>query len=210
MNYCSTHLIQSIGKVSKLPTYSKKSGNGSNKIKKKPVVSKIHSILFSSLKKALKKTWSSGLKQKKRRRRKKRYLWLKENRDNEISITSVLYYTEVDVKDMWYNNEQMKCQSLSFLFIWKSFWQALQLGLPSSFFDELLLNTLDSIDWQSFKVADLLKKEWQRGKQNQKKACRVKNSLKCNWIRFWIINLNRPYWWCLSKHFLPTDFLFPS
>ena len=37
MNYCSMHLIQSIGKVSKLPTYSKKSRNGA---KKKPAVSK--------------------------------------------------------------------------------------------------------------------------------------------------------------------------
>ena len=53
---------------------------------------------------------------------------------------------------------------------WNSFWQALQLCLPSSFFDELLFNSLDSIDCQSFKVADLLKKEWQRGKQNRKKT----------------------------------------
>ena len=53
------------------------------------------------------------------------------------------------------------------------------MGLPSSFFDGLLFNKLDSIDWQSFKVADPLKKEWQKGKQNQKNACRVKNSLKC-------------------------------
>ena len=51
------------------------------------------------------------------------------------------------------------------------------IGLPSSFFDELLFNKVDSIDWQSFKVTDQLKKEWQRGKQNQKKVCRVKNSL---------------------------------
>ena len=35
MNYCSIYSIQSIGKVSKLPTYSKKRGNGANKIKKK-------------------------------------------------------------------------------------------------------------------------------------------------------------------------------
>ena len=49
----------------------------------------------------------------------------------------------------------------------------MQLGLHSSFFDELLFNTLDSIDWQSFKVADLLKKEWQQGKQNQKKMSTV-------------------------------------
>ena len=35
INYCSIHLIQSIGKVSKLLTYSKKSGKGANKIKKK-------------------------------------------------------------------------------------------------------------------------------------------------------------------------------
>ena len=34
-------------------------------------------------------------------------------------------------------------------------------------FFELLLNALDSINWQSFNVADQLKKEWQRGKQNQ-------------------------------------------
>ena len=34
---------------------------------------------------------------------------------------------------------------------------------------ELLLNKLDSIDWQNFKVADLLKKQLQRGKQNPKK-----------------------------------------
>ena len=53
------------------------------------------------------------------------------------------------------------------------------IGFALLFFDELLFNTLDSIDWQSFKVADLLKKEWQRGKQNRKKACRVKKSLKC-------------------------------
>ena len=52
------------------------------------------------------------------------------------------------------------------------------IGFALLFFDELLFNILDSIDWQSFKVIDLLKKEWQRGKQNQKKACRVKNSLK--------------------------------
>ena len=29
------------------------------------------------------------------------------------------------------------------------------LGLHSSFFDELLFNSIDSINWQSFKVADL-------------------------------------------------------
>ena len=40
----------------------------------------------------------------------------------------------------------------------------MQLGLPSSFFDDLLFNKLDSIYWQSFKVRDLPKKEWQRGK----------------------------------------------
>ena len=32
MNYCSIHFIQSIGKVSKLPNYSKLSGNAANKI----------------------------------------------------------------------------------------------------------------------------------------------------------------------------------
>ena len=35
MNYCSIHLIQSIGKVSKLTTNSKKSGNKANKNQKK-------------------------------------------------------------------------------------------------------------------------------------------------------------------------------
>ena len=30
-----------------------------------------------------------------------------------------------------------------------------KLGLPSNFFDEMLLNKLDSIDWKSFKVFDL-------------------------------------------------------
>ena len=46
----------------------------------------------------------------------------------------------------------------------------LQLGLPSTFFDELLFNIIDSIDWQSFKVTDLLKKEWQRGQIKSKKS----------------------------------------
>ena len=46
----------------------------------------------------------------------------------------------------------------------------MQLGLPASLFDELLFNTLDSIYWQSIKVADQLKKGWQQGKQNQKKG----------------------------------------
>ena len=55
-----------------------------------------------------------------------------------------------------------------------------QLGLPSSFFDELLFNNLDSIDWQSFKVTDLLKKEWQRGKQNQKKSLLCQKLLQVN------------------------------
>ena len=36
-------MIQSIGKVSKLPTYSKRVAKGHTKSKKKPVVSKIHS-----------------------------------------------------------------------------------------------------------------------------------------------------------------------
>ena len=42
MNCCSIHLIQLIGKVSKLPTYSKKSGNGAkqNQKKKSAAVSK--------------------------------------------------------------------------------------------------------------------------------------------------------------------------
>ena len=54
-----------------------------------------------------------------------------------------------------------------------------------SFFDELLLNTLHSIDWQGFKVADLLKKESQRGKQNQKS----KQSMPCQKIHsFYISN----------------------
>ena len=46
MNYCSMYSIQSIGKVSKLPTNSKKSGNGANKIKKKSAVSKTLSNYF--------------------------------------------------------------------------------------------------------------------------------------------------------------------
>ena len=47
IHYCSINLIQSIGKVSKLPTYSKKSGNGTNKIKKKSAVPKTLKITMS-------------------------------------------------------------------------------------------------------------------------------------------------------------------
>ena len=42
------------------------------------------------------------------------------------------------------------------------------MGLPSPFFDKLLFNTIDSIDWKSFKSGNGANK-------NQKKSCR-KNS----------------------------------
>ena len=45
---------------------------------------------------------------------------------------------------------------------------------PPLFFDELLFNKLDSIDWQSFKVT---KKSGNGANKIKKKVCRVKNSL---------------------------------
>ena len=55
------------------------------------------------------------------------------------------------------NTSQRNSSGRSF---WR-FWEALQLKwvCPSSFFDELLFKTLHSIDWQTLKDSDQLKKE---------------------------------------------------
>ena len=50
----------------------------------------------------------------------------------------------------------------------KKFLTSPTIGFALPFFDELMFDTLDSIDWQSFKVADQLKKEWQRANKIKK------------------------------------------
>ena len=53
--------------------------------------------------------------------------------------------------------------------------KARQLGLPSSFFDELLFNTLHSIDWQSFKSGNGQTKEIfpKKNQKNEQKKSAV-------------------------------------